>query len=130
MKSQIRKIIREVLIENFDDRKLGKRISDIKGAGYTKVYRAVPNDVDEFKNKDYVTFSLKFAVEHAENNEVYHEEPQKVIYALISNDKLYDAYNPGEYFYSGPDLKAKTIYNSKGYDYEGWDELTKDDFNF
>lgn len=126
----IRKIVREVLIESFDDRKLGNKVSDIKGPGYTQVYRAVAEGVDKFFDKDYVTFSLKFAVEHAENNEVYYEEPQQVIYALIPNENLYEAYNPGEYFYSGPDLKGKVKYKTKGYDYEGFEELSKKDFEF
>lgn len=126
----IRRIVRKVLSENFDDRELGAKVSDKIGPGYTKMYRAAATDVTDFKDKDYITPSLEFAVIHAENNVVYYEEPQHVIYALISNENLYEAYNPGEYFYSGPDLKGKVIYNSKGYEFEGFQELSKKDFNF
>lgn len=128
MSLKIRKIIREAILENMEDRKLGKKVSDIKGFGYTKVYRAVALGVENFFPKDYVTFSLKFAVEHAENNHVYEEEQQQVIYSLISNDYLFEAYNPGEYFYNGPEAKGKVVYKTKGYDYEGWEELKKSDF--
>ena len=114
---KIRKIIREA----FKD-------SDSVDNKYVVMYRAVAKNVTEFYNKDYVTLSKKFAVEHAENNEAYHEEKQQVIQALINTRELYEASNPGEYFYSGPDKKGKIIYITKGYDYEGWGELQPSDF--
>ena len=51
-----------------------------------------------------------------------------VIQAFASSEELYEASNPGEYLYSGKDKKGKVIYITKGYDYEGWDELTSADF--
>jgi len=106
-----------------DDRKLGQKMSDKMGLKYIKVYRAVKKGVDEFLDKDYVTFSERFAKEHAENNHVYHDEPYDVIFALIPSNKLHDAYNPGEYFYVGKPLKGKIIYTSLGPDeFEGFDE--------
>lgn len=120
--------IAEEEINTKADRTLGKSVREIKGRGLTKVYRAVSNEINEFKSKDYVTFSLKFAVEHAENNAIYYGEPQKVIHAMIPNDKLYEASNPGEYFYDGENLAGKTIYQTKGYDFEGFEELTANDF--
>jgi hypothetical protein len=78
---------------------------------------------NEFYDRDYVTLSKKFAIEHAENNHVYHDEPFHVIQALVSTQNVFDASNPGEYFYSGPNKKAKEIYVSLGPDeYEGLDE--------
>ncbi len=117
---------REKLEEN--DRQLGPKLSNKEGKKLIWVYRAVANDALTFKDKDYVTLSKKFAVEHAENNHVYNEEQQQVIRALISTENLYDAYNHGEYFYSGPETKGRTYYKTKGLDYEGYDELTSSDF--
>lgn len=106
-----------------DDRKLGKKLSDQIGVKFINIYRAVKGGIDHFYDKDYVTPSKKFAIEHSESNHVYHEEPQQVIRALISTDNLYDAYNPGEYFYVGNPKKASVIYTSKGPDeYEGYEE--------
>lgn len=124
---QIKRIIQEE-IALFLERELGKSLKSIKGPGRTKIYRAVAEGEQMFKDKDFVTMSLKFAVEHSENNNIYHDETQQVIEAFISNDNVYEAYNPGEYLYSGPELKGKVVYKSKGYDYEGWEELNSADF--
>ena len=106
-----------------EERKLGQKVYDKIGLKYIKVYRAVKKGVIQFYDKDYVTFSETFAKEHAENNHVYYDEPFDVIYALISSDKLYDAYNPGEYFYVGKPLNGKVIYTSLGpEEFEGFNE--------
>lgn len=105
------------------DRKLGKSLKSQFSTPYVLVYRAAPMSANEFFDKDYVTLSKKFAIEHAENNHIYHEEPQHVIQALISTENVYDAYNPGEYFYSGPNKKAKEIYVTKGEDFQGLSEI-------
>jgi len=108
---------------------LGKGLSNQMNVPFVTIYRAAPNDVFEFRDKDYVTLSKKFAIEHAENNHVYHEEPFHVIQALVPTENVYDAYNPGEYFYSGEVKKAKEIYVSKGPDeYEGLDEIENNDY--
>jgi len=126
--SENRKHIRKIIRETLDDRQLGNKLSDEVGKKFIVMYRAVGEGVTIFKNKDYVTLSKKFAVEHAENNHVYYEEPQQVIQVLVSTEYLYNASNPGEYFYSGDDKKGKVIYITKGNEYEGWDELTSKDF--
>src|ERR1035437_260083 len=54
---------------------------------------------------------------------IYHEEPQHVIQALVETSKVFDASNPGEYFYHGPDKKGKEIYTTKGDEYEKLDEF-------
>ena len=105
-----------------ENRKKGKRLSDEIGPGYRTFYRAAQQGVTTFKDMDYITPSLKFAIYHAENNEVYYEEKSDVIKALLSTEDVYAAHNPGEYFYSGPEKKATVIYTSKGYDFEGWEE--------
>lgn len=121
--NEIRNFIRIVIEENMDDgRPLGKSLSKQISSPYVIIYRAAPMIANEFFNKDYVTLSKKFAIEHAENNHVYHDEPYHVIQALVSTENVFDAHNPGEYFYSGPNKKAKEIYVSLGPDeYEGLD---------
>jgi hypothetical protein len=106
-----------------EGRQLGKSLATQMNTPYVTIYRAAPMTANEFFDKDYITLSKKFAIEHAENNHVYHDEPYHVIQALVSTKNVYDAYNPGEYFYSGPNKKAKEIYISKGPDeYEGWED--------
>lgn len=122
-KSLIKKMLKEALIEN---RELGKSLASQIKTPYVTIYRAAPMEANEFYDRDYVTLSKKFAVEHAENNHVYHEEPYHVIEALVSTSNIFNASNPGEYFYSGPNKKAREIYVSKGpYDYEGYDEISE-----
>jgi len=106
-----------------DDRELGKSLAEKISSPFVAIFRAAPKDVFEFRDKDYVTLSKKFAIEHAENNHVYHEEPFHVIQAVVPTKNVYDAYNPGEYFFSGEPKKAKEIYITKGPgEYEGLDE--------
>lgn len=105
-----------------ENRILGAKLSDKIGKKYIRIYRAVSNNEKFFKNMDYVTLSKKFAVEHAENNHIYYDEQQQVITALVLSENIYDAYNPGEYFYFGNDKKGDIIYKTLGEDYEGYDE--------
>ena len=106
-----------------EDRELTTKLSDEVGRKLVTMYRAVAKDQDYFKDRDYVTLSKKFAVEHAENNNCYYEEPYKVIATTVWTNELYNATNAGEYFYSGKDHKGRTIYNTLGDDYEGYSEI-------
>lgn len=116
----------DFISENINEdngRELGKSLSSQINTPFITIYRAAPMNANAFFDKDYITLSKKFAIEHAENNHVYHDEPYHVIQALVSTKDVYDAYNPGEYFYSGPDKKAREIYVSLGpNEYEGLDE--------
>lgn len=121
------------LVETFksifeSDRDLGEPLSSKMNKQYVMVYRAVEQGVNSIKDKDYITLSRQFAVEHAENNTVVNDTPYVVIKATLSPKNVYDASNPGEYLYSGPDVRGKEIYVSKGDEFEGWEELTKNDF--
>ena len=58
---------------------------------------------------DYVTLGQKWATEHAQHITATEEAPAHVLYAMVSTKHVYDAYNPGEYFYDGPLLPAKRI---------------------
>ncbi len=124
----IKQLLRKNLTEN---RELGASLASQIKTPFITIYRAAPMEADSFYDKDYVTLSKKFAVEHAENNHVYHEEPYHVIQALASTKNIFNASNPSEYFYSGPDKKGREIYISKGpKEYEGYDEteLTEEDY--
>lgn len=105
-----------------ESRTLGEKLSDKIGKKYIRIYRAVSNNNIFFKDMDYITLSKKFAIEHAENNHIYNDEQQQVITAIVWSENIYDAYNPGEYFYSGNDKKGDIIYKTLGDDYEGYEE--------
>lgn len=90
-----------------------------------RIFRALPKNKTIIRKGDYVTKSVKFAVEHAENNCIYEEEPFDVITALVNNTDIKDASNPGEYL-ATTDIKGEKIYTSKDYDYEGWDSVKND----
>lgn len=88
--------------------------------GMHTIYRAVPVDVTTFREMDYVTKSRKFAAEHSESMYWTEEEPYHVIRAMVSNRHaeivLYNASNPGEYFYDGPEIAGRVIYKAKEYE--------------
>lgn len=98
----------EFIIEN---RVLGPSLTD-QGYeyAYVKIYRAVLSSIDTFKPMDYVTRSLKFAQEHADHIQAVEGEDAHVIQVLVKASDVYNAYNPGEYFYNGPEKKGKVIY--------------------
>ena len=124
-KNLIKKLLRENLLEN---RELGQSLASQIKTPYVTIYRAAPMEANEFYDRDYVTLSKKFAVEHAENNHVYHEEPYHVIEALVSTSNVFNASNPSEYLYSGPNKKGREIYVSKGpYDYEGYYDINEEE---
>lgn len=93
------------------ERKLGKSLAE-QGRSVVVMYRAVATTVTEFFDRDYVTLSKKFAIEHAEHNAVVQSEQQHVIKKIVSGKYVFDAYNPGEYFYSGPVVRGKVIYKT------------------
>lgn len=94
-----------------EDRELGPSLRD-QGYefDYVTIYRAVLATETTFKSKDYVTRSIKFAKEHAEHIAAVEEEPAHVLRAIVRSSDVYSAYNPGEYFYDGPEAKGKVIY--------------------
>jgi hypothetical protein len=62
---------------------------------------------------DYVTLSREFAKKHADHQVVVEEEPYHVLRAMVSGDRVFEAYNPGEYFYDGPVLPGKVVYTTQ-----------------
>ena len=88
--------------------------------GFHTIYRAVPVTVTTFNEMDYVTKSRKFAIEHSESMYWTEEEPYHVIKTMVRNAPdsitLYNASNPGEYFYDGPQKEGRVIYKAKEYE--------------
>lgn len=111
---------KKTLVES-EERKHGKLLSEIKPTLKTvMIFRARDDKSDEFDSKDYVTLSSKFALEHAESNHVYSEEPQIVIRATVPTNQLAEASNPGEWFYIGPKIHGDVVYKTLGpEDYDG-----------
>jgi hypothetical protein len=58
---------------------------------------------------DYVTRSRKFASDHAEHIAVVEEEDANVLRALVNSSDVYEAYNPSEYFYNGPEIIGQIV---------------------
>jgi len=77
------------------------------GRRFVNILRAAPADEAFFRPMDYVTLSPKFAREHAEHQAVVEEEPQHVLSAIVPAEDVYEAPNPGEYFYDGRKLEGK-----------------------
>lgn len=75
---------------------------------HVRIYRAVPIEVKTFTSMDYVTLSYAWAKGHAEHEVVVKEVPQHVISILAKAPDVYEAYNPGEYFYDGPTVVGRT----------------------
>lgn len=86
--------------------KLSDEISD----KYVTIFRALPLTILALDPDSYVTRSKKFAIEHAISSANYEDEPFHVIKAMVKTEDVYNANNPGEYIYSGPSVKAKSIF--------------------
>jgi hypothetical protein len=82
---------------------------------YVNIYRAMGDENPIIKNMDYVTRSLKFAKEHAEHQFAIEEIPQIVVKAMVKADNVFEAYNPGEYFYKGEPIRGKIVYKKESH---------------
>ena len=104
-----------------EERQMGQSLPD---TGYTSsqviIYRAVAKEVTEIKQEDYVTLSEKFAREHADHMVVTEEEPYVVLKALVNASDVYEAYNPGEYFYNGSPTSGQVIYTANPPESSPW----------
>jgi len=110
--------IDDVTATDVDRRK--KQAENPAEMGTHIIYRAVPVTVNTFKEMDYVTKSRKFANEHAESMYWTEEEPYHVISKVVSNRPnamtLFNASNPGEYFYHGPEVEGRVTYKATEYE--------------
>jgi hypothetical protein len=96
-----------------EDRKKGQSLADQKYPyRHVVIYRAVLATTTTFKPMDCVTRSLRWAKEHCQHIAAIEEEPAHVIQAMVKSTEVFDAYNPGEYFYDGPEVAGKTIWGS------------------
>ena len=93
-----------------------------ESSGTIRIFRAQPIGTTTIRVGDYVTPLVKFAVEHAENNHIYEDEPHVVVTAIVNKSDIREATNRGEYL-SNVDVDGEVIYTSKGYEYEGWEEV-------
>ena len=93
-----------------EQREKGKSLPE-KGYNYSyvSIYRAVKKGINEIFPMDYVTLSVDFAKEHANHQTIVEEEPYAVIKATVPSKDVYEAYNPGEYFYDGKKVSGKAI---------------------
>jgi len=105
------------LCENRENMK-GKSLKDAGYAyKYISILRAKLESLDStFKNMDFVTLSPKFALEHAQHLFAVEEEPAIIIKAMVSADSVFEAPNPGEYFYDGPTVMGKIVKRIDSFD--------------
>jgi hypothetical protein len=87
-----------------------------KKAGYqygiVEIFRAMIATELNLKDNDYVTRSKKFAVEHSDHMTAVNEELYHVMRYFVNPEHVFEASNPGEYFYKGPPVRGKEIYKS------------------
>lgn len=88
----------------------GRSVQEITGTDEEiVVYRACDAKCATIKPMDYVTRSKKWAVGHAEHNLAVEESEQHVVYAWVHPKDVFEAPNPGEFFYDGPEAKARRL---------------------
>lgn len=80
---------------------------------YALIYRAQPATDTTIKPMDYVTLSRKFAKEHAQHMAVTEGEDYHMLRAMVPASDVYEAYNPGEYFYDGESVEGKSSFVAK-----------------
>lgn len=94
----------------------GKPLSDdprYNGSKYVIIYRArLADENPSFENMDYITLNRQWAKQHADHVAAIEEEPAVVIKAMVPIETVYEAYNPGEYFYDGKTTVGKVIYKA------------------
>jgi len=93
-----------------EERQFGKSLPE---TGYpdrfVAIYRAMQQGAPMFKNGDYVTRSRKFAIDHARHQAAVEEEDQMVVRATVAASDVYEAYNPGEYFFGGKPTEGEVV---------------------
>ena len=77
------------------------------------IYRAVPAHVSSFYPNDYVGRKLQWVKGHADHTAAVTEEEAVVLKLRVLASDVYEAYNPGEYFYAGPEAEGRVVYRKK-----------------
>ena len=97
----------------FEGRQLGKSL--VQG-GFRDpiviIYRAMKETETELHPNDYVTRSKQFAIEHSDHMAAVEGEMYHVVRYFVDPKYVFDADNPGEYFYNGSSVKGKEIHKS------------------
>lgn len=107
--------------ERSDTRKLGPCLSQDprileRKIEYVRLYRAVARGTTTFNDMDYCTLNRSFAEGHADHGAAVDEEPYDVISGVFPVGWIFEAYNPGEYFFhrkDGKPSRGKVIYTAK-----------------
>lgn len=94
-------------------RNRGQPVSAKLGETYIKIYRACAATENQIGPMDYVTRSPKFANEHAEHQAAVEGETYHVLQMIASTKDVYEAMNPGEYFYDGKPGRTKVVYRAE-----------------
>lgn len=100
-------------IYKISERVAGKSLAELGHKLRVTIYRAVRYDISVIKNMDYITMSYRFAKEHAEHMAAVEQEDYIVLMVRLNPENVFEAYNPDEYFYKGPDIVARQIYVAK-----------------
>ena len=77
------------------------------------IYRAATKGVDTFFPMDYVTRNRRWAQSHADHVAAVSEDEAVVLKVMVNASDVYEASNPGEYFYDGPKVKGRVVYRQK-----------------
>lgn len=95
----------------FENRTKGKSLPE-KGYQYkyVRILRAMDEKNNIINRMDYVTLSEKFAKEHADHMAIVEDTPYHVVSANVKSENVFEAYNPGEYFYDGEPVAGKVVY--------------------
>ncbi len=99
-------------IYKISDRKIGRCITEKGIVWRVTIYRALNAKDPTFKPEDYVTMSLSFAKGHAEHMATVENEDYVVVSIKTEPRNVFEAYNPGEYFYMGPLVTGNEIYRA------------------
>jgi hypothetical protein len=99
--------IMEIIAE---DRQKGKSLPETGYKdNYVVIYRGVLKVETMFRSMDYVTLNRRWAIGHAQHVAAVEGEPVHVLRAMVLAKDVYEAYNPGEYFYDGPIIAGRSI---------------------
>jgi hypothetical protein len=77
---------------------------------YVVIYRAVVTTEMMLHSMDYVTRNQNWAIGHAQHVAVVEGENAHVLRVMVLAKDVYEAHNPGEYFYDGPEIKGRIIF--------------------
>lgn len=97
----------------FEERQKGTPLSAEIPDEVVQIFRAQPVTQTSIEQMAYVTRSLKFAKDHAVHMSNTEEVPYHVVRALVPTRSVFNAYNPGEYFYDGSPVNGKSVFNAK-----------------